>query len=293
MKVCIIGCGPAGIQCALSIKNINPKADVSIFGKEKNIFIRCSAPYAIAGITKLNGCTKPDLMLTQQGIKVIRNEVINVDTKSKKVMTNKKTFNYDFLVFATGAKPFVPPINGAKSKNVFTLREYNDAKKIANSLRKAKNISIIGGGLISVELASLLCKRFNVTIAEMLNHLLYSSYDEDFCSEIENVLTQNGVKLLLNGKVEDIVDAENVKYLICNGKKIKSDVIIITVGVKPEVELAKNSGIKTEKFGIETNEKMQTNVKNVYAIGDCAQSFSMITKKSSPSYCVSKLPAPS
>ncbi len=277
MKVCIIGGGPAGIECAMTIKKLKPETDVTVFGKEKNIAIKCSLPYAIAGATKLKKCVKPDEMLTGRKINLVREEVIEVDIKLNKIKIKKKEFYYDKLVFATGAEPFVPPLEGVNSKNVFTLRDYSDAKKIAKSLKNAKYVSLVGGGLISVELGALLSKNYKITIFEILPDLLYSTYDAEICKEMESLMGKNKVKLLLGTKVESIISDRNSTYIKYKNKKLRANTIILVTGVKPEIELAKNSGIKCGKFGIVTDKKMQTNIKNVYAIGDCAQSFSFIT----------------
>jgi len=283
MRVCIIGCGPAGMECAMTIKKLKPKTEVIVFGKEKNIAVKCSLPYAISGETKLEKCVKPDEMLTKRKINIIREEVTEVDTKLKKIRIKKNEYKYDKLVFATGARPFVPSIKGVDSKNVFTLRDYSDAKKILKFLKNAKYVGLIGGGLISVELGALLSKKHKVTIFEILPDLLYSTYDQEICKEIEKVMEKNKVKLELRAKVESIIGDGNISYIKCKNKKIRADAIILATGVRPEVELAKNSGIKCGKFGIITDKKMQTNIKDIYAIGDCAQSFSLITKKPVPS----------
>ena len=284
MKVVILGCGPAGIVAGNTIKSMRPKWNVTIIGKEENIFVRCSAPYAIAGVAKLNKCIKPDSLVTSNKIKLIRDEAIQINKKKRIVKTKKgKRIKYDYLIFATGARPFVPPVKGINLKNVFSLRTAKDTRRIKNALKKSKDVVIIGGGMIGVELASLLVKKYRVTIVEMLPHLLYMSYDDEFCERVEKILKKNGIKLILGKKVERIEGKERVKAVIVKGKRIKADVVIFSTGIRPNVKLAEEIGVKVGKIGIKTNAEMRTNVPRIYAIGDCAETFSCITKKLIPS----------
>ena len=284
MKVLIIGAGPAAIVTGEIIKSKKPDAEVKLFTKEKNIFVRCTAPYVIAGIDPLEKCITPDDFVTSKGIELIKEEVTEVHPDENKIVTKfGNEFSYDFLVFATGARPFVPPIDGSTLKNVFVLRTAEDAKKIKEAVENAQKIVIVGGGMIGVELASLLSRKKDVTIVEMLPHVMYTAYDEEFCLEAESLLKQNGVKLLLGKKVEKIIGSEKVEAVQVDGENIPADVVILSVGIRANKELAEKAGIPTGKFGIKTNEKMQTSISNIYAVGDCAEAFSAIDKKPVPS----------
>ena len=285
--VVIIGSAAAGTVTGLTIKSIKPEYNVIIIGKEKNFFVRCSAPYVIGGISKLNKCIKPDAMITSAGIRLIKDEVISVDPKKKEVKTKNKRFSYDYLVFATGAKPFIPPIEGVNLKNVFTVRTAEDTKKIARAVKKARNILIVGGGMIGIELAALLSKKHKVTVVELLPHILYAGYDDEFCKLVEDNLRKNKVNVLTNKKVERILGRKKVNAVVVSGRKIKTDVVILSVGIRSDVALAQKAGIKIGKFGIKTDNRMRTNIPNIYAVGDCAQAFSSITRKPIPSGLVS------
>ncbi len=279
MKIVIIGCGAAGIVASHVIKKINPDADVTIIGREKSIFIRCSAPYALAGIDSLGKCEKPAAMVTGTGARLVHDEAVAVDVKSSAVKTKSKSFDYDSLIFATGARPFLLPIGGIGLKNVFTLRTADDAKKMSKALKGSHDVVIIGGGMIGVETASLLSDRFRVTIVEMLPSLFPLSYDKEYSKQVEYLLSKNGVKVLLGKPVAKLTGDKKVNAVHVARRKIKADVVLVAAGIRAETDLAKRSGIKTGKFGIETDKHMKTNIKGVYAVGDCAQTFSMLTGK--------------
>ena len=285
MKVVIIGSGPAGIVVSHVVKKLKPDSEVTVIGKEKNIVVRCSEPYAISGDTEVDKIIKPDEVITSVGADLVRDEVVEIGKTVKTKSGNE--FEFDYLVFATGAKPFIPPIEGAELKNVFTLRTAEDARKIRESLSEAKRIVIVGGGMIGVELASLLAGRFDVTIIELLPKIFYTSYDEEFCSEVEKLLKEKGINLLTGKKVEKILGDEKVKSVIVEGEEIETDIVLLFTGIRPEDELAKKMGIETGKFGIKTDKHMKTNLDNVYAAGDCVESVSIVTGKPTPSGLVS------
>lgn len=279
MKTVIIGCGTGGIVSSHVIKKLDPGADVTIIGMEKSIFIRCAAPYILAGIDKIGKCVKPWSMATGTGTKLIHDEVLSVDIESRAVSTKSETFGYDNLVFSTGSKPFLLPIEGINLKNVFTIRTRDDTRKILKALENSRDVVVIGGGMIGVETAALLSDAFKVTIVEMLPSLLPSSFDREFSEKVENLLQKMGVKVCLGNGVEKLSGNKKVNAVHVANRDIKADVVLVTAGVRAETDLAKKSGIKTGKFGIKTDKYMRTNVKNVYAVGDCAETFWMTTGK--------------
>jgi len=278
--ILVVGGGPAGILAGMSAKMTNPKLDVTLIKKEKGVTIKCSEPYVIGDVLKLKNIVFSDKMISEAGIKLIIDEATKVDTKKKVVFTKKRKINYKKLILATGANPFVPPIPGTNLKNVFTLRTSDDVKKIYNQIKKAKNIVIVGGGAIGIELASLLSKKKNVTIIEILPHLVYGAYDEEFSKIVEKTLKKSGIKILKNEGVKEIKGNKKVEFLVTTkSKKIKTDMVLFSTGVRSETKLARDTGIRVGKFGIWIKNTMETSIKDVYACGDCAQAIDFITKK--------------
>ncbi len=284
MRVVIVGAGPAGLATGITVKTLKPNYRVTLIGREKSFIVRCSIPYVIAGKTTLKKCIKPEEMFKKHGLELVKDEAIEVNTKERYVKTKSgKKIKYDYLVFATGATPFLPPIEGVKLRGVYTIRDEKDTRAVTAAIKKAKNVVIVGGGMIGVELASLLADKKKVTIVEMLPHLLYASYDSEISEWVEKHLAKKKVKLILGKKVEKIVGRQKVSGVVVGGKKIKADVVVFATGIRANVELAKEAGIKIGKFGIKTNAYMLTSEKNVYAVGDCAETFSAIDKKTIPS----------
>jgi len=283
--VLIVGGGPAGILAGMSAKMANPKLNVTLIKKERGVTIKCSEPYVLGGILKLKDIIFPDKMITDRGINLLIDEAVKVDTSKKIVITKKKKIVYKKLIFATGANPFVPPIPGKDLKNVFTLRTSEDVKKIQTSMNVSKNIVIIGGGAIGIELASLLVRnKKNVTIIEILPHLVYGAYDEEFSKTVENTLKGCGVKVLTGESVKEIRGKGKAEVIITNSsKRIRADIVLFTTGVRSETKLAKEAGIKIGKFGIWTKDTMETSIKDIYTCGDCAQAIHFITRKPTPS----------
>jgi NADH oxidase (H2O2-forming) len=278
MKVVIIGAGAAGIVTSHVIKQLRPDADVTVIGREKSIFIRCSAPYVLAGIDSIGKCKKPDSMVTGAGARLVQDEAVAVDVKKRTVRTKNKTFRYDRLVFATGASPFMPPVPGMDLKNVFTLRTADDARNVSAALKASRDVVVIGGGMIGVETASLLSDRFNVSLVEMLPYIL-PGFDREFSERVREALAKKGVRILLGKPVDKLTGDGKVRAVHAGGKAIKAGVVLVSAGIRAEHDLAGKSGIRTGKFGIGTDRMMRTNVKDVYAVGDCAETFSMLTGK--------------
>ncbi|MCK5149621.1 FAD-dependent oxidoreductase [Candidatus Pacearchaeota archaeon] len=273
--ILIIGGGPAGILAGMVAKQINPKLKITLIKKEKGIDIRCSEPYVICGLVKLKNMIHSDEMISN-AINLIIDEATKISPSEKIVYTKTKQIKYKKLIIATGALPFVPEIF-KEVKNVFTLRTSQDVKKIQDKLNTSKNVVVIGGGAIGIELASFI-KNKKITLIELSSHLVSGLYDKEFSKKVEDILKEQKIKLLLNTKIKKIDDK-----IILSKEKIKFDLILLCAGVRSDTKLAEQAGIKIGKFGIFTKKNQETNVKDIYACGDCAQAISFIDNKPTPS----------
>jgi len=152
-------------------------------------------------------------------------------------------------------------------------------------LRKAKDVVIIGGGAIGIEVSSLLNReKRKVVIIELLPHLVSGSYDEEFSKDIEKILKEKGIKVLTNESAKRFLGDVKVRYILTSkGKKIRADLVILSIGVRSNTDLAKDAGLEIGKFGIKVDEYQRTSDKDIYAIGDCAQAIDFITGKPTPS----------
>ncbi|MDO7205357.1 FAD-dependent oxidoreductase [Paraclostridium bifermentans] len=219
----------------------------------------------------------------------IRNlsEVIKIDKENKKVtVKNHKTGeiydeSYDVLVLSPGASPIKPPINGINDcNNLFTLRNIPDTDKIKAYVDKdsTKNAVVIGGGFIGIEMAENLVERgIDVTLVEASSQVM-APLDVEMVSTIHEHLIDNGVNLILDDGVKEFKN--NGKIVSLNsGKEIETDLIILSIGVRPETSIAKDAGLKlNERGAIVVDEYMKTSDENIYALGDAVEILDFVNK---------------
>ncbi len=285
MKVAIIGGGAAGMSAASRVKALKPEWEVSVF--EATSFVShapCGIPYAIEfdfGSEELM-YYKPEVFVKERGIDLhLNTKVIEVDYGKLRVKENgkEKTYEWDKLLIATGASPKVPKIEGVDLENVFTVDLPPDADRIRKAAKEAENVVIIGAGYIGVEMAeafSAINKK--VTVIEFLDRPL-ATFDREISNIVREEMEKK-VELKLEESVEAIEGKDKVEKVVTDKGEYKADLVVLATGVKPNVELAKQLGVELGETGaIKTNAKMETNVENVYAAGDCAETINLVTKK--------------
>jgi NADH oxidase (H2O2-forming) len=277
----IIGLGAAGFAAALSARKTDREIEITIVDKKNyDLMHPCGLPFALDGTVKLEDL-KHSINAESMRINVISNsKVDSIDTSKKEIqyynLKNKENnkIGYDKLIIASGSSPIIPKIKGTENnKNLFSIHTPEDVKNLSNAIKKTKKVNIIGAGAIGLETATALNKKgCDVTITEMLSQCLPKAIDKDMSEIIETYLKNKKIKLHLNNPVEEID---------------KSIITIIAAGVKPNTEIAEIADLKTEKFGIKVNEKMETSARDVYAVGDCAEVLNLITKKPWPALIAS------
>lgn len=289
MKTIIIGGVAGGATAAARLRRLDEKAEIIILERGEYVsFANCGLPYYIGGVITDRG----DLTLqTPQSFKArfnvdvrVLNEAvrINPDTKTVTVknLRTGETYEepYDNLILSMGAEPIRPNIEGADGSNVFTLRNIPDTLKIKNYINTAKPRSavVIGGGYIGVEMAENLVEAgLKVAIVELADHLI-APLDFDMAADVHRYIKSKGIDLHLNNGVKAI----NGNTVILQNGEITADMIILSVGVRPETAIAKDCGIELNPHGsIVVNNKMQTNIPNIYAVGDAVEVEDFITKK--------------
>ena len=285
--ILIIGGGPAGIVAAVTARKSNlTKKIVLVREKEKSI-IPCGIPYIFNRLDSVEKDLMPDKPLERNNIDLLIDEAIKIDTTNKKVFFKSgNELTFEKLILATGSKPTLIPIEGIDKKGVWHIKkDFEYLKEFRKAVLKSKKIVILGGGFIGVELAEELSsfKGLDISIVEKLEHCLITSFDEEFCIVAEEKLKEKGVKIHTNTLVEKIVGKNKVESVKLKDKKIPADLVILSIGAKPNAELAKKAGTKLGKYGgIEVNEYMETSSKDVFAIGDCAETKGLLTKKYIP-----------
>ena len=291
MKVLIVGGVAGGATTATRLRRLDEKAQIIIFERGEHIsFANCGLPYYIGDVIK----EKKELLLqTPKSFKSrfnidvrIKNEVLKIDRDKKQVLVRKVDSGeeyietYDTLVLSPGAEP-INPFKLLKSEKIATLRNVNDSVKIKEYIQKnnPKNIVIIGGGYIGVEVAENI-KHYgsiNVTIVEKAPHVI-ASIDKDIASFVQNRLRENNINLILSNGVRQIKEENNIFNILLDDGKIKADYIILSIGVIPETSIAKEAGITLNSRGsIIVDEHMRTNDKDIYALGDAVEIKNYIT----------------
>jgi NADPH-dependent 2,4-dienoyl-CoA reductase/sulfur reductase-like enzyme/rhodanese-related sulfurtransferase len=302
MKVVIIGGVAAGPKAASKIIRMKPDTDVTII--EKGLFLSyagCGLPYYVSGEIK----EQKELMETPAG--VVRDAAFFLNVKNFKVQSGTEALEidragkrvhvkalasgeeswlpYDKLVLATGASPVIPPIPGVNKKNVFTLHGLHDAEGIKTLLaeHKAKDVVIIGGGLIGVEATEALATHgCRVTIVEMLPQIL-SLLDWDIARLVENYMESNAVRVMTNTKALALESRggsdENVTHVRTDKGDLPADMVILAIGVRPNTSLAQKAGLAIgEKTGaIQVDGHMRTFDPDIYAAGDCVECMDRLT----------------
>ena len=289
----VIGGGPAAITIA---KNIQDKMKVGIIRPEDHSMIYCAMPYAIEGLLSFEKTLKKDAVVTDEKAELIRDKVIKVNFDAKTVKTEENgEIAYEKLVIATGATPVLPPVEGRDLNGVMTFKTEEDLKKIMelvdNGLEKAV---IVGAGAIGIELAQALNQqKIETHLVDMEEHVLPNMVDYEIAEEVQASLIKSGINLHLKNKVTALkgtndvegVLLENMQMIPFNhfddcsaaGANTLLGLVVFAVGMKPSVELFTGTDLQIERDGIVINDKMETNLKDVYAVGDCCQFVSGIT----------------
>ncbi len=286
--IAIIGGGPAGLVAAITARKNNPLKKITLIRDREKEVVPCGIPYIFNRLDSVEKNIVSDKSLEENKIKLLINQVIKIDSDKKIIsLNNGNKINYDKLILATGSKPILIPLKGIDKKGVwFIKKDLSYLKKLRQAVLKAKNIIIIGGGFIGVELAEELSslKKLNISIVEKLAHCLITTFDQEFAITAEKKLEQKGIKLHKNLSVEEISGKDKVEAIkLSNGNTIPADLIILSIGAKPNTDLAKEAGIKTGDYGgIWVDKYMKTNIPDIFAVGDCAETKDFFTGKNIP-----------
>jgi len=289
-KIVIIGAHAAGTDAASAARKTDRSAEITVITSQ-NV-----AGYSPCGIPFVLGrhiSSFEDLIVFPLSYYQMMKIDLRLETTAKKINVEDRTveiedkngkseiLQYDSLILATGAYPFVPPIKGREKKGVFTLRTLEDGKRINQAIEKAKSAVVIGAGLIGLEAAvSFIERGLKTTVVELLPQVLPAMLDKDMARLVQKNLEEKGLSIITGKGVDEILGDDNVSGVSVAGEEIPADLVVVATGVRPNVQLAKDAGVKIgETRGIKTNMRMETSVKDVYAAGDCAESVNLITKR--------------
>ena len=288
-KIIIIGAHAAGLDAASAARKTDRTSEITLITKEKKTaYSRCGLPFVLGG----HIATFDDLeVFPERFYKMMKlnllteTTVTKIDAKAKTVAIqdkngNKETLSYDNLVITTGADPFVPPIKGRDKKGIFVVRTIEDGKKINKAIETAESAVIIGAGLIGLEVAVACLERgLKTTVVEFLPYVLPVLLDKAMADHVQKMLEEKGMKIIVGKGAEEILGTDKVTGVLVAGEEIPADVVVVATGVRANVELAKNAGVALGQKGIKTNLRMETNIKGVYAAGDCVESINLVTRR--------------
>ncbi len=285
MKYLIVGGVAGGATAAARIRRIDEECEILLIEKGKYIsYANCGLPYYIGGTIK-----DRDLLFVQTPASFggrfnvdvrVESEVVSINKDNKEVSikrTDGSTYveSYDKLLLSPGAYPLRPPLKGIDSEGIFTLRNVTDTDRIKNYMttKPIKKAVVVGAGFIGLEMAENLHDTgAEVTIVEMGNQVM-APIDFSMASHVHQHLLQKGVRLELQQSVEKFERrGDQINVILNNGKVIEADIVILSIGVRPETSLAESAGIKIgQAGGIWVDEFLETSVKDIYAVGDAIE----------------------
>lgn len=220
-------------------------------------------------------------------VPLLGKKVSKIDAKAKKVFIGKESIGFEKLLISTGGAPFIPTgiIGLNRFKNVYTFTRKNDADKMKPVLKNIKNVVILGAGLIGLQCAEGLAhKGKKVTVVELADNILPIALDDEAAKITRHELQKQGIEIITGDTIAKINGSGGKinSVTLKSKKKISCRMVVVAVGVRPNIDFVKNgTGIKTDR-GILVNNRMETNIKNVYAAGDCTQAVEILSGKTMP-----------
>ena len=293
--VAIIGGSAAGLMAAVTLKKRNTDKAVTLIRNVSKTPVPCGIPYIYGMLKNVDKNIIPDQNFINMGINIKNLEVEGIDRENHVIsFVDGSKLAYDKLILGSGSKAFVPPIAGVDLENVYIIKK--DPEHLLclyNALQSAKNVVVVGGGFIGVEMAEQIAMMFgsdgnskpsvNVSVVEMLPHCLMMACEEEFCVRAEDELKKMGVDILTNCGLDAIKGNGRVLGVqLTNGRELPADLVLISIGAVPNIELAEKCGLKADpRLGVSVDEYMQTEDPDVFAAGDCATKYSFVTGKPS------------
>jgi NADPH-dependent 2,4-dienoyl-CoA reductase/sulfur reductase-like enzyme/rhodanese-related sulfurtransferase len=292
-KILIVGGVAGGASCAARMRRLDESAEIVMFEKGEYIsFANCGLPYYIGDTIKDREnliIQTPQKFKDRFNVDVRTNaEVISINSAEKTISIRNggSTYHehYDALVLSPGTSPIRPPLRGIDSPVVFTLRNIPDTDRIRAYVdsKQARRAVVIGGGFIGLEMAeSLRYRGLEVTLVEMLDQV-FTPADKEMASVLHQHLIMNGVRLILGNGVKEILPTgdTSAEVLLMSGERIPTELIILAIGVKPDTEFVKKSGIAVGERGtIVVDQHMRTDKPDIYAVGDAVEVVDFISGK--------------
>ncbi len=279
MKIVIIGGVAGGMSAATRLRRLNEKADIIVLEKSGYVsYANCGLPYFVGGVIENENSLllqTPESLHQRFALDVrIKSEAFSIDKENKTVqvknLVNNEVYelSYDKLILSPGASPVVPPITGVEHS--FTLRNVEDVERIVEQVaQKPQSAVVIGGGFIGVEVAeNLIHKSIKTTLIEATPQVL-APLDPEMATLVANEMTKHNIDLILEDSVVEITPQ---KVVLKSGREVPAQMVVLAIGVKPDISLAKNAGLTIgTRNGILVDEFHLTSNADIYAIGDAVE----------------------
>jgi len=284
--VLVIGSSAAGLVAALAGKRVYVDKEITVIRKEQKTLVPCGIPYVFGSVDSTDNDILPsDKMFESGGVNLKIGEVVSIDRVNKVCkLKNGEEMGYEKLVLATGSTPSIPTwLKDTDLDNVFTVpkdKVYLD--EMQEKINNYKKVIVIGGGFIGVELSDELTKAGKeVTLVEILPHVLELAFDEEFAIKAEDMLKERGVAIKSGSGVKEITGNKKVSGVLLNdGEELEADVVVLALGYQPNTQLAEKAGLAINRQGfIKVDEYMRTEDPDIFAIGDCAEKRDFVTRK--------------
>ena len=271
----VIGNGIAGITAIKAIREIDQKTSIHLIGDEKFY------PYNRVRLSKgLLSSLEEDKILLQKKEWHQENNIqlsigvkaLSIDSQEKSVtLSNGEKISYDKLLLANGSHAVLPPAPGMDKKGIFTLKTLQDAKDVIDYFKDKEEVFVLGGGIQGMEAAWILKEMGKkVTLSHRSARLMRKQLDQEASEVLQNAIRNSGIDLLLNNNVQEILGDNYVIGVVTSDGTVECDGIVYSIGTKPNIEFLENTGIETRE-GIVLNERMKTNLPDIYAAGDVAE----------------------
>jgi NADH oxidase (H2O2-forming) len=286
MKVCIIGTGDGGSTAANQLRRLASDAQIDVFSRRTQLGVPpCEMPLVIGGTVatwdELIRGFRQNSFWEKRNIGLhLNTEVTDIVKEDKYLITDGTKYSYDKLLLALGAVPVIPSIPGLDGKNEFSLStDMADGVTLSNAVAHSTEAAVVGGGFIGLEIAAALKARGYGRVYLLVRRGIMRSYlDEDMAERVKDVITQNGVELILPTKIEHITTRGVKKRISLSDREIEVDFVFFATGAKPNIELAQKASLEIGETGaIAVNQHLQTSDPDIYAIGDCMENWDIVT----------------
>jgi NADPH-dependent 2,4-dienoyl-CoA reductase/sulfur reductase-like enzyme len=291
MKVCIIGSGDGGSTAAAQVRRLDGEAQIDIFSKRASLGCPpCEMPLVIEGTVatweELVRGFRQNSFWEKRNVAVhLNTEVTSIVRKDKRIITDGEEYSYDKLILALGATPITPTFPGLDGKNEFALStDMADGIALSSAIAQSTEAAVVGGGFIGLEIAAALRARGYAKVYLLVRRGILRSYlDEDVAERVQDVVTQNGVELVLPARIQKVTTEGVRKRISLSDRELEVDFVFFATGTRPNMELAQKAGLEVGQSGaIAVNEYLQTSDSDIYAIGDCMENWDIVTGSKRP-----------